>query len=204
MEQIWYDDLAGFITYDNYTSILPSGVMVIEEKINAIVRFCLYLGIVLALLKSDYRYLFFGIIAAVISIPVYKYEVQQKKAAESFLETRNLDIVDNKVCSRSTVDNPFMNPSIIDISENPTHPAACSLENESVKDVVETNFNSRLFRDSGDLFDRMSSQRQFYTMPSTTIPNDQTGFAEWVYKPPRTCKEDNLECTGKLYREYGP
>ena len=37
-------------------------------------------------------------------------------------------------------------------------------------------------------------QRQFYTMPSTTIPNDQTGFAKFLYQLPTTCKEDSAQC----------
>ena len=40
------------------------------------------------------------------------------------------------------------------------------------------------------------SSRQFYTNPSTTIPNDQEAFAKWLYyNPEKTCKEGNgLEC----------
>lgn len=192
-----------FLNYSNYTQVLPTSVMTLEEKLNALVRFFLYLGVILAVVKSDYRYLFFGIIAAVLSAIIYSYENRQKEIAEKFLEERSIEIVDNKVCSRSTVDNPFMNPSIIDISDNPTHPQACSLANDTVHDKVDSNFNARLFRDSGDLYDRMSSQRQFYTMPVTTIPNDQTGFATWLYKAPRTCKEDGLQCNGRvIYRGH--
>jgi hypothetical protein len=45
-----------------------------------------------------------------------------------------------------------------------------------------------------DLFNRNTSQRQFYTTPVTTIPNDQTGFARWLYKLPETCKENQSNC----------
>jgi len=39
------------------------------------------------------------------------------------------------------------------------------------------------------------SKRQFYRTPSTTIPNDQTGFAKWLYQVPgKTCKEDSSSC----------
>ncbi len=43
-------------------------------------------------------------------------------------------------------------------------------------------------------------QRNFYSMPSTTVPNDQTGFANWCYKLPKTCKEGNgVQCYNNLY-----
>ena len=60
--------------------------------------------------------------------------------------------------------------------------------------VVPEGFLLRNFeeQDVDDLFGRYNSQRQFYTMPSTTVPNDQKSFAEWLYKTPETCKENSL------------
>jgi len=195
-EKIWYDDIPGFITYDNYYLVLPQQEMSMQEKLNAIVRFFIYLGIFLALVRNDYRYLFFGIIAALVSLVVNEYDKQNKSVTEKFLKKKKLDIVDNRICSRSTVDNPFMNPSIADIALNPNHPSACDLENESVKTKVEGNFNSRLFRDVSDLYGKFASQRQFYTVPVTTIPGDQKGFGEWLYNRGPSCKEGNgLQCS---------
>ena len=36
------------------------------------------------------------------------------------------------------------------------------------------------YRDPNDIYNRISSERQFYTTPNTTVPNDQTGFAKWL------------------------
>ena len=38
------------------------------------------------------------------------------------------------------------------------------------------------------------SQRQFYKMPSRSIPDNKIGFAKWLYKLPKTCKEDSSHC----------
>ena len=192
--KIWYEDINSFI--NEYYAVIPNGRMTIEEKLNTLLRAFLYLGIILALIKTDYRYLFFGIITAMISVVIYVFETKQRLVAEKFLETKKLAIVNNKICSRSTVDNPFMNPNIIDISENPSHPQACDISNSRVKEQVYKNYYARMFKDSGDLFDSESSQRQFYTMPVTTTMNDQKGFAEWLYKPARTCKEATENCKG--------
>lgn len=188
-EQIWYEDPGSFITYSNYLSILPTQDMTTEEKINAIVRFFMYLGIALSLIRADYRYLFFGIIVALISIPLYQNEQNQLQKIEKFLEKQDLDVVNNKVCARSTVDNPFMNPSIADIKYNPNRPAACDVNNDKVQKVMSKNFYSRLFRDIDDLYGKNASERQFYTIPGSTIPNDQSGFAAWCYGHGATCRE---------------
>lgn len=196
-EKIWYEDITGFLTARNYYYVLPLQTMTLEEKLNATVRFFVYLGVVLAVLKRDYRYLFFGIVASLLSILLYGFEQAQKAQAEKFLADNDLEIVDNQVCVRSTVDNPFMNPTLLDIAAG--KPAACSLEHDVIKEVVEKNFQERLFKDVSDLYGKFASQRQFYTMPSTTIPNDQTGFATWCFGKGATCKENNgVQCYDNL------
>lgn len=202
MEKIWYEDVLGFLNNENYYRVIPMQTMTMEEKLNALVRFFTYLGIVLALLRSNYKYLFFGIVAAMMSVALYEYEKTRKKRTEKFLEKHNIDVVDNKVCARSTVHNPFMNPTLIDITENPDRPSACVLENSKVHELVEQNFEANMFRDVGDLYGKMASQRQFYTMPSTTIPNDQDGFAKWLYSGGPSCKEGNgQQCYNNLMED---
>ena len=34
--------------------------------------------------------------------------------------------------------------------------------------------------------------RQFYTMPISSVPNDQTAFANWLYGTENTCKEGSI------------
>lgn len=202
-EAIWYDDIGAFITQDNYYVILPSASMSFNEKINALLRLFLYLGVLLTLIKSDLKYMFFGIIAAVVSVIVVEFDKQQKQRLERFLHNKNLAVSDNVVCTKSTVENPFMNPSIADIAYNPTRPPACNTTNPDVQQQIDENFNARLFRDVGDLYGKMASQREYYTVPSTTIPNNQTEFAEWLYGTGSTCKENNgLQCATNININY--
>jgi len=191
MEQIWYNDLSQLFTAQNYFEILPLDHMTFEEKLNSLVRLFIYLGVFLALVRADYRFLFLGILGALISIILNEYQVSRRRQAEKFLEDKQLDVVDNAVCARSTIENPFMNPSIVDITENPNRPPACGVENQRVQKQIQNNFNARLFRDVSDVYDRMSSQREFYTVPNTIIPNDQESFAKWCYGTGPTCKEGN-------------
>ena len=173
--------------------MLPTQDMSLEQKLNALLRFFLYLSIILSLVMVNAKYLFIGIIAAIVSYIVYQFEQRDRSTAEKFLEDKTLDIVDNQLCTRTTIDNPFMNPSIVDIKYNPERPAACNIER--VKDRVEANFKKRVFKDVNDIWGKDFSAREFYTTPSTTIPNDQEGFAKWLYGEPATCKEGNgLEC----------
>lgn len=96
-------------------------------------------------------------------------------------------------CRRPTPDNPFMNPDITEFN-NGDQPQACNVDDADINDEMRVNFNHNLFRDIDDLWERENSQRQFYTTPNTSIPSRQTEFAEWLYKIPKTCKEDGANC----------
>lgn len=100
----------------------------------------------------------------------------------------------NKVnCKRPTKDNPFMNSTLGDIGK-PSLPAACNADDENIEDEIDNKFNEDLFRDIDDLFNVKNSQRQFYTVPVTSNPPDTLKFANWLYKSPTTCKNNQSRC----------
>ena len=100
---------------------------------------------------------------------------------------------EKNTCRRPTNDNPLMNPSILDYN-NGDPPAACNADDDDIKNSITVQFNHNLFRDVDELWERENSQRQFYTIPNTAIPNNQVEFAKWLYKVPETCKEDQENC----------
>lgn len=104
-------------------------------------------------------------------------------------------------CTGPTDNNPFMNILVPEYYEpNTQRPPACSTEDtpdsEQLKDEIEDKFQVNLYRDTGDLFEKKNGQRQFYTNPITTIPNDQDGFAKWLYGNAPSCKDDRYDCHG--------
>ena len=61
-EKIWYNDLKGFITEDNFLKFFPTPNMSFTEKINSVIRFTLYLVIILLLFKNNYKVLYILVI----------------------------------------------------------------------------------------------------------------------------------------------
>jgi hypothetical protein len=94
--------------------------------------------------------------------------------------------------------NPFMNVLIDEIKYNPLRPEAKSVEDPVVKSTMDDYFRVNWFSDPTDVFGKSQNQRQFVTMPSTTVPNDRKSFQDWLYKiPGKTCKEGGREaCVG--------
>jgi len=90
--------------------------------------------------------------------------------------------------TQPTSKNLFMNVLLDEIKYNPDRPEAAPINN--VKQTMDDYFRVQWFSDPTDVFGKNQSQRQFITQPSTTVPNNQGAFANWLYKiPGKTCKE---------------
>ena len=93
-----------------------------------------------------------------------------------------------------TARNLFMNVLLDEIKYNPGRLAGAPVDNPTVKQTLDDYFRVQWFSDPTDVFGKNQSQRQFVTQPSTTVPNDQGAFADWLYKiPGKTCKEGGRE-----------
>jgi hypothetical protein len=121
-----------------------------------------------------------------------EYDVNCKNCPSQtdFYTIAELEEYKRNTCKRPTIDNPYMNTNIYDFN-NGHVPVACNVDDDDIKEDIKVNFNHNLFRNVDELWERENSQRQFYTMPNTTVPNNQVEFAKWLYKIPENCKETN-------------
>lgn len=128
-------------------------------------------------------------------------EIRKKRAQELGPEPVVRIDEEGNVCTPPTDNNPFMNVLVPEYYENPKRPEACQLEGElpgeeGVAKEANEKFEINLYKDVADIWDKNNSQRQFYTMPNTTIPNDQSGFAHWLYGNAASCKDSRYDCHG--------
>jgi len=105
-----------------------------------------------------------------------------------------------------TNDNPLMNVPISAYNQKPLYNdydrylegAEPNTSNNETRSSVEKSFVSKLFQNAGDmLFDRNNSQRQWFSEPNGSVPNDQTAYAESLYGNDYVCK------SGSIYMRYG-
>lgn len=122
-------------------------------------------------------------------------EERVEREDENLYSINEIIDYERNTCRRPTADNPLMNTPAIDYG-NQDIPVACNANDDEIKDEIVTSFNKDLFRDIDELFDKENSQRQFYTVPNTAVPNNQRAFAESLYKLPTEtiCKEDQNAC----------
>ena len=98
------------------------------------------------------------------------------------------------IVTRPTAANPFMNVLLDELKYNPTRAPADAIGDPTNRVNLDDYFRVQWTSDPTDVFGRSQSQRQFYTMPSTSVPNDQGSFQNWLYLVPgKSCKEGNRD-----------
>ena len=148
----------------------------------------IYVGVVL--------FLFFGLPSL---LEIYKINTKkesfQNKVEQPSVSLRG-EAIESALASSTypTARNPFMNVLADEVRYNPGRPPAASVMDPSVKVSLDDFFKTEFSRDPTDVFGRSQSQREFITMPSTSIPNDVDSYQNWLYKiPGKTCKEGGRE-----------
>jgi hypothetical protein len=119
-----------------------------------------------------------------LDTPVDKKKKLKYEADEKYKKSK---------CRKPTADNPYMNIVFSDYLDAGNVPEPCN--SDQTKDDAQYLYNSTVYRNIEDVYERQNSQRLFYTLPITTIPNKQGEFADWLYKTGPQCKENTSKCT---------
>lgn len=190
-DKFWLDDIKILYKRERLTEFFPTPAMSLGEKMNSLVRMSWYLAIILILINRKTVYLYIPLIMMGFTVAVYK--INKKKIKESYTSETVKKSKKVEPCVEPTVNNPFMNINLI-TDKRDREPGCLSFDKPKLQEKIEDKFNFNLYRDVSDLYAKNNSQREFYTTPSTTIPNDQTSFAKWCYNTGPTCKEDTIKC----------
>lgn len=180
MTNLWYHDIS--ILFKNMNQFFPSNNLDENQKINAIARLAIYYAILILITGKDQTYLSISVVLLIVS-----YMLGNTEKFETLEHKKQ-----NEKCYRPTVENPFMNFTIADYYKNPDRPKNCNIDD--VRDEMRDKFHQRLVPDPNDLWGQSISDRNFYTMPVTTIINDQTGFGNWLYGSSGECKSKGKKC----------
>ena len=180
MESLWIDDPASLFTKETWSKFVPTSSMDIPTAMNAIVRFTIYISVILYMARGNTAYLLAVPLVLVLTVLVVKF-FPTARTLEAFTEKATAKI---REYTYPTGKNPFMNPLLTEILDNPNRPEAAPITSKEVKKQIEKSFKqtSDLFMDTSDKFDLAQSMRTFTTVQSGVIPNDQDGFLNFLAK----------------------
>jgi len=193
MTEIWYNDI--YVLLEKPYQFFPSNNLTNLEKINALARLAIYYAIIIIFTGRNHTCLTFSVIILITSFFLGK-STGTTNSSEPFSNNKNgksnILTTTKKLCYKPTDENPFMNFTLNDYYKNPDRPQNCPIN--EVKNEMRTKFLKRIVPDPTDLWGQNISDRNFYTMPSTRIVNDQTGFANWCYGSMGQCKSNGIGC----------
>ena len=184
------------------------------DILNLVSRYSiLAIGVILAFnLNKKFIYIPLGLILGCIIFFIIDWSTQDKTsetepitltglqsdADSAAVKADTVKVLDeNDECTVPTIDNPYMNP--LYWKEDGDKPA-CSYD--EYKEDINDFYNFNLYKDVSDIFSRSDTERQFYTMPITTVQSRQGDFSNWLYRSEQNCKTDGVTCLEHINLRY--
>jgi hypothetical protein len=186
MTDLWFNNPS--ILFKDFNEFYPSNDLDRIQKVNAIARLAIYYSILITVLNQNTKWYSVSVVLLIISIYLGYYE--------------NFEQVDKPAqnCTNPTKKNPFMNFTLADYMNNIDRPASCPYD--KVKNKMREEFRKDIVPDPADLWGQNISDRQFFTMPWTTVVNNQTGLGKWIYGSSGECKNLGLNCDKNRDNRY--
>jgi hypothetical protein len=180
-EPFWYKDPNILFQKDTWYAFVPQPNMTVRASLNAVVRFSVYLSMLLFATSRDPWYLL--MIPGVMAITVFlhgAFPEAKKILTETFTSGPVVTGYTGGGRTLPTPDNPFMNPTLTDILDNPDRPPAAEITTLSTRDKINQAFaqTSNIYMDTTDLFSLIQSQRNFHAVPA----DDHAGFLKFLGK----------------------
>ena len=183
------------IWYENPTVLLKSWNMVpftknITENSNSLARLAIIIIVLINMSNVSQTYHSIPVILLIFSFimkPVEKFTIAKRKY---------------KKCRFPSKENPFMNFTVGEHIKNPKAKPACPRDKEVKKACRDAFLEGKKDYNVTDFFNRNHSDLAFYTMPVTTIVNDQTGFAKKLFGEGGLCRSYGKNCLKNIDNKY--
>ena len=191
-ETFWYYEPSILLNQDTWFKFVPTADMPVSTALNAVVRFSIYLAILLFLSSMRPTYLLIIPLVMGVTIGLNIMFPQAKKIVESFGNGLVVSGYVGDMETRPSDDNPFMNPHLTDILDNPNMPPAADVTRKDIRDEVNAAFakTSNIYMDTTDIFQMVQAQRNFHTV----VTDDHGGLLKFLGKGQK--RDDKLLSEG--------
>lgn len=209
-DQFWINDPSILLKEDKIKDIWIKSSMTQNEKLNAITRLVILLTLLGYFFTRSLKIIGSGVATLIVLVILfYSRKSDNDNTIEGMCGSGSASNIVNKFYESKvardyytypTEKNPNMNVLLPEIQDNPrrnmaappNNPVIATEINTMAKEMTlknltgqnpreKTEVEKKLYSDLGDNFEFEQSMRQFYTTPSTTIPNNQKEFAEFCY-----------------------
>jgi hypothetical protein len=185
-EPFWYSDPSILFSQASWFKFVPTADMPVSTALNSVVRFSVYLSLLLFASTMRPIYLLIIPLVMIVTVALDRVFPNAKKIVEGFGNGLVVSGYTGDMETRPSDDNPFMNPHLTDILDNPMLPPAADVTRKDIRDEVNEAFakTSNIYMDTGDIFQMVQSQRNFHTV----VTDDHAGLLKFLDKGKRTDK----------------
>jgi hypothetical protein len=181
-DKFWLQNPSILYQRNRLVEFIPLKDFTLEETLNSLMRFSIYSTLLMFIFFDEWRLLLFPFFMSGITIYFYY----------SHRDYYTFDREPVTLCHETNANNPMMNLLVTDYAYDPDRKEACDYKHATQE--IRQNLDNGRYQNNFDILDTDAYERQWYTMPSTTIPNDQESFANWLYKEQDTCKTNIESC----------
>ena len=174
MNQFWFDDVSILVNQDHMTEFIPTKEMNQNDKLNALMRFSIYLSIILMLMTAKINYLFILIIVGIVTYVIHinsEPEIKDSKVKETEAVKEYVE---------PSRDNLFGNILESDLKNGKTE----QMPSDEYKKQFNELVNKDTFYEQNHLYKNNMSLRTFYKAPNSFDSQSRENFMKWCYKPP--------------------
>lgn len=210
IDPFWLNDLTILFENDRFLEFWISQDMHDIEKLNSIMRFAIYLSLILVIYNSDFKYLLLALFVALVTLFIYKFGLKKFQCPEFFEDVTDEKITthDKQKFKTPTLNNPFMNSSVYDI-QDPYNKRAIPYPDNSekslaVKKEIDDKFSYNLYEDYADVYKTGGSRQRFYTMPAEFTAHDrQRESLKFFFGDMDPKKSKSFKTLNGVYVNYG-
>ena len=181
-DKFWFEDPSIIFNENRLIEFIPLSDHSTEEILNSILRFSIYITILMFVFKKDWLMFLLPIFTGAVTFYIYYRNKDYSNPTDD----------DNFPCQRPTPNNPLMNVLVSDYGYDQDRKKACDVFH--VKKDIQKYINRTRYSNAFDVLADDYRERPYYTTAITTIPNKQEDFADWLYKEKDTCKTNIRYC----------
>jgi hypothetical protein len=216
--EFWGTDPNALFEPKSILELFPTSNMSYNQKLNAISRLVILLIFLIYFITRSLRVFVIGLLT-LGAIWMLNYSQTKNAKKVRFKESFNSELgkaylrdktLPTDIFAESTFENPFQNVLFTDYDNAAEKkPAPAAYDPQVQQDVMthtktmidkmnpeQPKISEKLFHSLEDNLAFEQSLRPFYSNPATTIPNDQSSFADFCFGSMVSCKEGNpFACT---------
>ena len=204
IDPFWLKDPTILFRSDRLLEFYITKDMANAEKLNAIARLSIYISIILALYKSEWKYLLLSLLGLALTLFIYKFVVEEQFCPDPYVN-KDFTLKDREDYTVPTLNNPFMNKSIVDIADDPNRKPAIPYADKTERSLeiskdIEDKFSYNLYQDVSDVYGTANSRRQWYTVPGSFTQDDAMGqFKNFLFGDLKSAKENSYVNIKNVY-----